>query len=529
MNPAELPKRGRALWLAAGVLAITLVGGWLRLHDLSDRSLWRDEAQCISIAQIPSPSGIVDALRHEAHPPFYYILQHYWMQLAGRTEYGERLLSVLPAIAMLPLLFLVGCRWFGALAGLAAALICATAPMQIALSQSVRGYSWLALLSLLSIWLLHLSWLRGGWRWAGYVAVTGAVVYTHNWGLFLVLAQNGFALWRLLLRAEWKTRLWPWIGSQAVLGLLYLPWALVLQGQIGTIAVLPFDEVPTASQTMWGLAGEVLAPWPAFLLWVAVLTMGLAPRRPTENRGAQESVGLALSVFCSLGVVATGLPVSLATYGAVPSYVISAALPALYLLLGRGMARLRPKWLIVPVATLALLCSLAGIGRAKYAYTSTLREVAAAVQRQAGPADVIVIAPEYLSPTFNAYFHGEQRQIAFPWVMRRQERIDCVGWNDRWKRAAAAVPATLDVIAERLGDTGRVWLVADIESFPADTLYYGQIRRLKTELDSRYAPVATVDRFRGAPEWAAVYVYARTNPVLARSAEKTCLPRAPIR
>ena len=48
MNPAELPKRGRALWLAAGVLAITLVGGWLRLHDLG--LPWRPDAALVGLS-----------------------------------------------------------------------------------------------------------------------------------------------------------------------------------------------------------------------------------------------------------------------------------------------------------------------------------------------------------------------------------------------------------------------------------------------------------------------------------------------
>jgi len=436
------------------------------------------------------------------------VLQHFWIGLVGRSEFRVRLLSALTGILTLPLLFVVGRRLFGSAAGAAAALIGAVAPIHIALSQSARGYTLLAFLSLLSLWLLYEAWGHGGWRWAGYVAATAGVLYTHNWGLFLLLAQNGFALWRLVTRREWSRRLWPWVAAQVCIGLLYAPWVPVLLQQLKIIAVLPFIPVPTPAQKLWELAGALLAPWPALLLWLALLVLGVLNFRSLQDFGSLGDFGsLSLGLFCSLGTLAVGLLVSLATYGQVPSYVAFAALPALYLLLGRGLTRLRPAWIAVPLAALVLAFSLLGIGPAGYPFRSTLREVALAVEAQAGPDDMIVIAPDYLSPTFNMYYQGQQPQIAFPWVMRRQEWIDCVGWNERWERAAEALPATLDAIAAHRKPAGRLWLVAAVEDFPDDTQYYGQIRRLKAELDDRYMLERTLDDFRGAPEWATIYVY----------------------
>jgi hypothetical protein len=122
---------------------------------------------------------------------------------------------------------------------------------------------------------------------------------------------------------------------------------------------------------------------------------------------------------------------------------------------------------------------------------------------------MIVIAPDYLAPSFNAYFHGAQPQVAFPWVMGRLEWIDCYGWNDRWYRAAEAVPATLAEVEARLGPEGRLFLVAAPTEFPNDTRYFEQVRRLKAELDARYHLTQTIARFRKAAEWADIYVYER--------------------
>ncbi|MGQ9516735.1 MAG: hypothetical protein ACUVT1_05670, partial [Anaerolineae bacterium] len=198
-------------------------------------------------------------------------------------------------------------------------------------------------------------------------------------------------------------------------------------------------------------------------------------------------------------------------YGQVPSYVTMAAFPALCLLFGRGLVGIRPAWLSLPLGVLLVVFSLQALPRAQFMFRSTLREVAAAIEERAGPADVILIAPDYLATTFNMYYHGSQPQIAFPWTMGRLEEIDCVGWNGRWRRAAEAVPATLEEVEERLGAGGRLWFITALDEFPDDEAYYGQVRRLKRELDAHYMLMESIKRFRGGMEWADIYVYRRRS------------------
>jgi len=122
---------------------------------------------------------------------------------------------------------------------------------------------------------------------------------------------------------------------------------------------------------------------------------------------------------------------------------------------------------------------------------------------------MIVIAPDYIATTFNTYYHGPGAQVAFPWTMRRLEEIDCVGWNDRWNRAAEAVPATLSEIERQLGPDGQIWLVASLAEFPDEEAYYGQIRSLKAQLDVRYRLDQSLTGFRNGAETADVFVYSR--------------------
>lgn len=495
---------------AVGAALLTAAGAYLRLRGLGSWGFWRDEAQCLFIAQKDFPAGIVQALLHEAHPPLYYALQHFWIPLAGWGEFRIRLLSALFGILLVPLLYIVGRRLFGAWAGLGAALWGAVAPLHTAVSQTARMYSLLALLALLSLWLLYEAWQRGGWWWAGYALAALALLYTHNWGLLLWVCQNGFVLWMVLRRRPPFRRLLPWLLGQTAAGLLYLPWFFILLRQIPIIAVLPFVPVPSPAEKLVQLAGDLLAPWPMLLLWLALLAWGMWPAQP-QPVAPKGDGALGAVVFSSIGVLLVGLLVSLRTYGQVPSYVTMAAFPALCLLLGRGLAGMRPAWLSLPLGVLLVVFSLQGLPRAQFLFRSTLREVAVTVEQRAGPADVILIAPDYLATTFNIYYHGDQPQIAFPWTMGRLEEIDCVGWNERWMRAAEAVPATLDAVEEELRAGGRLWFIAAPDEFPDDEAYYGQVRRLKQMLDSRYLLVENIRRFRGGTEWADIYVYRRRS------------------
>ncbi len=511
MRSEEVLKRVQAEVVpAAGAALLTIAGAYLRLRGLGSYGFWRDEAQCLFIAQKEFPAGIVQALLHEAHPPLYYVLQHFWIPLAGWGEFRVRLLSALFGILLVPLLYLAGRRLFGPRAGLGAALWGAVAPLHVAVSQTARMYSLLALLALLSLWLLYEARQRGGGWWAGYALAALALLYTHNWGLLLWACQNGFAAWMALRRRPPFRRLLPWLISQAVVGLLYLPWFLILLRQIPIITVLPFVPVPSPSEKLMQIAGDLLAPWPMLVLWLALLAWGLWPTRPQPAVPKGEGA-LAAVILSSLGVLVLGLLVSLRTYGQVPSYVTMAAFPALCLLLGRGLAGVRPAWLALPVGVLLMFFSLQGLPRAQFMFRSTLREVAMTVERKAGPADVIVIAPDYLATTFNIYYHGDQPQIAFPWTMGRLEEIDCVGWNERWMRAAEAVPETLIAIEEQLGAGGLVWFIAAPDEFPDDTAYYNQVRRLKQMLDARYLLLESNRRFRSGTEWADIYIYRRRS------------------
>ena len=61
------------------VAVIVAVGVFLRFF--AGTPLWLDEAISASIAE-KGPQGIVDALRHDGHPPLYYFLLYFWSSIS---------------------------------------------------------------------------------------------------------------------------------------------------------------------------------------------------------------------------------------------------------------------------------------------------------------------------------------------------------------------------------------------------------------------------------------------------------------
>lgn len=85
---------------------------------------------------------------------------------------------------------------------------------------------------------------RAGWpAWAALIALEAAGLYTHYSFVFVVLVLN--LAYLPLLRSG--RRLWPWLGSQAIALLLYLPWL--------PIALRQATAWPSPAQpTSWGPA-----------------------------------------------------------------------------------------------------------------------------------------------------------------------------------------------------------------------------------------------------------------------------------
>jgi len=140
-----------APWL---VIIITLIGGFLRVLLLDHKGMWLDETFSVWLANHSVADMLQWMIKIDQHPPLYYLLLHYWIALNGDTPYYVRLLSALFGAGTIPIIYLIGKRMSGAIVGLAAAVILALSPFNIAYAQETRMYTFLTFNAAVAIYAL---------------------------------------------------------------------------------------------------------------------------------------------------------------------------------------------------------------------------------------------------------------------------------------------------------------------------------------------------------------------------------------
>lgn len=230
--------RTQELELSRGVrwggLALIVLGGTtLRLYNLAGRSLYGDELYSITRASLPLPKLLTVPLSLDSHPPLYYFFLHYWIEAFGDSTFAVRSLTVVFASATLVGLYLLGTKLYDDRVGLLAALLYGLSTFYIHFGRVARMYSLLTLLTVLS-WYAFVRLGRGRTRDSVYyLLLSGMLVYTHVYALFVVLAQNAYVA---LSETRNGVSLRRWTAIQAVLGGLAAPWLLLLLGRVFSLS-----------------------------------------------------------------------------------------------------------------------------------------------------------------------------------------------------------------------------------------------------------------------------------------------------
>ncbi len=241
--------------MAAGLAALLSVSLLLRLEGMAV-SLWLDEGISIGIADHPL-GDIPGLLVQDGSPPLFYLLLNGWMHLFGDGAVAVRSLSLLAALAMVPVAYWAGRSLFGTRAGWMAAALAATSPYLTLWGREARMYTLLALLALVCVTAFVHAFAFARRRWLPALVVSLALVlYTHNWSLYLaaaaVLAAIGFAV----QRPDTRQALGDVAQAFAGVGLLYAPWVPTLLRRVDSTGA-PWSPVPVVRETVSAL-GSVL-------------------------------------------------------------------------------------------------------------------------------------------------------------------------------------------------------------------------------------------------------------------------------
>ncbi len=125
----------------------------------------------------------------------YSAILKLWSSVAGCSEYALRFPSVLFALALVGVLWVLGRLLWGQLAGLCVAATATILPGYLDYAREARGYSFLMLATAVAV--LGLVVYRKKRRWGEWLLLlgTGAAIATHSFGLFVWAGVTGAHLW----------------------------------------------------------------------------------------------------------------------------------------------------------------------------------------------------------------------------------------------------------------------------------------------------------------------------------------------
>jgi 4-amino-4-deoxy-L-arabinose transferase-like glycosyltransferase len=297
-----------APWAAPVALtALSALALYVRTRELH-AGLWIDEGLSIGIAHHPW-SSLVHVLRHDGSPPAYYLLLRAWMSLFGDGERATHALSVVFGVACVPLAYLFARSAFDRLTGLCCALLAALNPFLTYYAQETRMYELEAFLSLV-VGIAYLQAIVRGRRGWAPVLVAGltAMVYTHNWALFLCA---GFAVATAVVVRE---RLGLFAIVAVGVAVLYLPWVPSLLFQVRHTGA-PWAEVPSVRDLILAPGAAISGDGPlvAFVLAALIGLTALVRGRPTEERTAVLAFAWAAGVTIVLAWLTSQISPSWAT------------------------------------------------------------------------------------------------------------------------------------------------------------------------------------------------------------------------
>jgi hypothetical protein len=394
---ADTRPTGKAFWFILALAAL------LRGFAAARRPLQVDEAYSLHLARLPLHQALDILARLDVHPPGFLVLTHA-MAAVHAPPGAFRFLVAACGVVSIVLLSMIVAAWHGRRAALVAAFVAAVLPVFIFYDTMVRMYAPFDTLALASYAVLGVLYTREGlpvWQrralWAAWALLAALLVWWLYLGFFVLAAQAAYAA---VVRREGLARTLAGMGfallawlPQAPVFLRQLPrGGLAFPGYAGhelqAFLLLP-GQATIAVQTQGaGVAalGAAIVAW----LWVgAALAWGL---RGDTWRSLAVWVGAPGLLTLLFGIASHKLLYADRYYlAAAYGLCVMTGIAVDRLAAGVGPSHLRRPLQVAAVCAAAMLVA-AGLAYAVVPslYTADWPSVAAILERQAQPGDLIV-------------------------------------------------------------------------------------------------------------------------------------------
>jgi hypothetical protein len=320
--PAALERR----WFPFGVAAVMAVAAAFLLHQLYAWQPHEDETLALFVGRQPLGGLLETVLEERGGAPLHFLFAWAVAHL-GLGLGGLRVVSVVCAVASLPLVALLGRRLAGRREGLVAAVLVAASWMFLFHAVYGRMYSLFLLTSALS----YLAFLRaldrsGRGAWAAWVAAVLLTVATHPYGALVLASQGAYVV--LARRDRLRAAVVPF-AAVGVLGLPFWLSTLVLAGRFdvgvgggGAKLGSPLSVL----EYLWHVAGAFSAGWlPVTLVVLGVAALGLVRLPRTTVALTACVVGVPTLAFLAARLGSSASPETRHLIFALPFFAIAVA------------------------------------------------------------------------------------------------------------------------------------------------------------------------------------------------------------
>ena len=461
-------------WAVALVATAALVG----LHAVflaHAGGLWRDEANSVGLATLPSPSEIWANLQFDSFPALWFVALRSWIAAGlGASDLGLRALGLIVGLGVLGVLWRSG-RRTGASPPLVALALIGFNSTVIVYGDSVRGYGLGVLTGLLAIgelWLVADEPTPRRVLVAALAAVASVQCLFQN-ALLLFAACSGGAV--VSLRRRLPGRAVTILGIGAASALSLLPYRGAIRSASEWNDILRYDIDLSWIGFRLRQALEETGPhsplaWSLLCLLAVVGPCAVLARRGNAVPERERDLGWFSITTLLVGSLSYLLFVRTLRYAMQPWYfltwmVLGAwCIEVAFTLVARSAGG-RISRLGVAVFLMAL--AFAPVWRSVHSRRTDLDLVAAEIERAAREGDIVVLCPWYYGVTFWRYYRGNAEWLTIPPVsFHRYHRQDLL---KRLMESEDAIRPVLEKMEKALCGGNRVFWVGLAKAPPAGT------------------------------------------------------------
>ncbi len=269
-------------WLRLLIIVLLIIGTFFRFVNLEQKPYWGDESLTsqriagytskefveiirhtngISVDEMQkyqrpnSDKDLFDVMKtladHAEHPPLYYLMARFWMQLFRDHGITPRGLSTFVSLLAFPSIYWLCLELFeSSTVGWIALGILAISPFHFIYAQEARQYSLWTVTILLSTWaLLRAIRLNNKLNWGIYIITLSLMLYT---SLISVMVSIGHGVYVLTIQSFRFSKITiAYLVTSIISFLLFLPWIIVIiydsKGEVDKYVAWTQKSVPLAS------------------------------------------------------------------------------------------------------------------------------------------------------------------------------------------------------------------------------------------------------------------------------------------